>query len=47
MSSNEYIESRCDECGTALVQLSGDWFCPDCTESNSFQLVPDSDEFSL
>lgn len=45
--NDEYVESKCNECNTALVQLDGDWCCPDCSSGDTFQLVPDQDSFEL
>lgn len=47
MGLDDYVESRCDECDTTLVQLDGDWFCPECSDGGVFSLVPERDEFSL
>lgn len=41
----DYTEVRCDECDEALLQLDGDWYCPDCDSLSGFTLVPDKDEF--
>jgi uncharacterized Zn finger protein (UPF0148 family) len=47
MTLDDHVESRCDTCETPLVQLDGDWFCPECNADDKFSLVPDQDEFAL
>lgn len=47
MTTDEYVESNCASCGTTLVQLDGDWVCPECSDTEDFQLVPDEERFSL
>jgi uncharacterized Zn finger protein (UPF0148 family) len=47
MGLDDYVESRCDECDSPLVQLDGDWLCPECAEDGEFHLVPDKDDFAL
>lgn len=47
MGLDDYVESHCDECREPLVQLDGEWFCPECDEADGFHLVPDKDDFSL
>jgi len=47
MGTDDYVESRCDECSSPLVQLDGDWFCPECQDDDEFHLVPDSEDFAL
>lgn len=47
MSDDEYVESSCNECNSTLVQLDGDWYCPECSDDAQFQLVPDQDRFEL
>lgn len=47
MPMDDYVESRCDDCDSPLVQLDGDWFCPECNESDEFHLVNQSDDFTL
>jgi hypothetical protein len=47
MGEDEHVASRCQECHTALIQLDGEWFCPECTEGEEFHLTPDTDTFTL
>lgn len=47
MGLDDYVESRCDECETTLVQLDGNWYCPDCGEGDTFSLVPEREDFAL
>lgn len=47
MGLDDYVESRCDECDATLVQLGGDWYCPECTDADTFSLVPSRDDFAL
>jgi uncharacterized Zn finger protein (UPF0148 family) len=47
MGLDDYVESRCDECKSPLVQLDGDWYCPECGDGDDFSLVPDTDDFAL
>lgn len=42
---NEYTDARCEECDEALLQLDGQYFCPNCDSLSGFTLVPDENEF--
>jgi len=41
----------CDDCDSILVQLDGEWHCPECDSVSIARLVteegPDQDEFIL
>lgn len=47
MGLDDYVDSHCEECSSPLVQLDGEWFCPECNEGDDFHLVPDENEFAL
>jgi uncharacterized Zn finger protein (UPF0148 family) len=47
MAPDEYVDEHCDECRSPLVQLDGEWFCPECNDGEHFHLVPDTDDFAL
>lgn len=40
-----YDESSCENCDASLVQLGGDWYCPDCDDmpGESFTLDTSDD----
>lgn len=42
-------DTTCDECDSNLVQLGGDWHCPECDETpgESFRLDSEDPDFAL
>lgn len=42
-------ETTCDECETELVQLRGEWHCPECDEAPAepFRLDQEDDDYAL
>lgn len=47
MGLDDYVDSECENCGSPLVELDGDWFCPECGDDAEFHLVPDTEDFAL
>lgn len=47
MGLDDHVDSRCNECESALVQLDGNWFCPECDEDDGFHLTPETEDFAL
>lgn len=43
----KYTDARCDECSEALLQVDGDWYCPECDSLSGFVLTPEEDTFEL
>lgn len=43
----EYNTPVCDECTEELIELSGEFHCPQCDSLSGFTLVPDENEFAL
>jgi hypothetical protein len=44
---DSHVDSKCESCESALVQLDGEWFCPECDESDGFHLTPQESDFVL
>lgn len=44
---DEYEELSCEECSETLIEVDGQYHCPDCDSLSGFTLVPDKDEFAL
>jgi uncharacterized Zn finger protein (UPF0148 family) len=45
--AEEYSDNHCHDCGEDLLQLDGNWMCPECDGMDSFQLVNRRDSFQL
>lgn len=46
VSNMGYAENEC-RCGEDLIQLDGEWLCPECDDVRGFELVPDRESFEL
>lgn len=37
----------CEDCGEELFELKGEFYCPSCDSVSGFELVPDTEQFTL
>lgn len=43
----ESSDIECEHCGEELFELDGSFHCPSCDSISGFELVPDSEQFTL